>query len=218
MKKIRNDIFPNISPYIGEKEELFKILNAPKEAEEEFLKQYISRYRGAKIKEFMDEVYSAMDSQFSSKKELVDYINAMNDAETAELFIRICKFYFISKKFQPTSYVKLIMMFSIIEKTISKEKEYEEFHSWIFNQRSLIQEGLDNAEKKDKKTFLKIIEKLKDEYFKQFGSQRNVLEFFKNYVTTYNQIKLIKAFKANYTDVIKILNPKTLFYYPFQKA
>lgn len=203
MAEIRSDIFPNMLPYIGDKDRLFEIFNVPKESQQAFIENYTKGYRQEQLKKFISESYLGISSQFKSEKDFIDYLNSLIDAETAELFIRICKFYFVSKKYQPTSYVKLIMMLSIIENTISKESEWKEFHSWIFNQRSVIQSSLDKAEKIDQKAFLKIIQELKEQYFKEYGSQRNVVEFFRNYVTTDNQIKLIKTFRANYAKVIE---------------
>ena len=216
MAEIRSDIFPNILPYIGDRERFFELWNIPKENQEGFLKDYLRRYRQEKLKVFINEAYQGISSQFQSEKDFIDYVNSLLDAETAELFIRICKFYFISKKYQPTSYVKLIMMFSIIEKTISKE--WKEFLSWIFNQRLVIQNRLDKAEKIDQKVFLEIIDELKEQYFKEYGSQRNVVEFFKNYVTKDNQIKLIKSFRANYAKVIENFEAQDCHMSPLPKT
>ena len=219
MSEIRNDIFPNMLPYIGDKERFFEIVHIPSENQGTFLEAYTRRYREEKLKEFIDEAYQGISSLFQSETDFIDYINSFLDAETAELFIEICKFYFISKKYQPTTCVKLIMMLSIIEKTISKEKEWEEFHCWVFNQRSLIQESLDKTEKVGANAFLKIIESLKEEYFKEYGShKRNVYEFFRNYASTDNQIRLIKAFRANYTKVIEDFEAQDYLMSPFPQT
>jgi hypothetical protein len=201
--EIRKDIFTNMQPFIGDKERFFEMLNIPKENQEAFLENYIKGYRQDKLWVFVNEGYQGISSQFKSENELVAYINSFTDAETAELFIEICKFYAVAKKHQQSSTVKLIMIFSIIEKLIIREKGWKEFHSWIFHQRPLIQEHIDNAKKMDQKVFLKIIEDLKEQYFKEYGSQRNVVEFFKKYVTPEDQFKLIKAFRANYAKVIE---------------
>lgn len=120
-------------PYIGDKEKLFEIFNVPKESQQFFLENYISSYRREQLINSSMKLIKELVPNFNLKKTSLISLTRLVDTETAELFIRICKFYFISKRYQPTSYVKLIMILSSIEKTISKEREWEEFHSWIFN-------------------------------------------------------------------------------------
>lgn len=50
-----------------------------------------------------------------------------------------------------------------------------------------------------------IIKTLREDYFRIFGSGRNVKEFFQNHVSENNKIKLIKSFRANRTKIISNL-------------
>ena len=100
MAEIRNDIFPNMLPYIGDKEQFFEMLNIPKDNQETFLENFIKRERQKDLRVFVNEAYQGISSQFKSEKEMVDYINSFTNAETAELFIKICKFYYVAKKHQ----------------------------------------------------------------------------------------------------------------------
>ena len=61
------------------------------------------------------------------------------------------------------------------------------------------------------KSISKIIHKLKDQYYVENGSQRNIVEFFKTYVTIEDQIKLIKSFRANYTKAIDDFDAQDYF-------
>jgi len=66
----------------------------------------------------------------------------------------------------------------------NKEKRYQEFHEWI-NARTRnkrIKEEIAGIEKLDVKNFKKIIRKLTEAYFQNFGSQRNGFSFFKEHL------------------------------------
>lgn len=154
------------------------------------------------LEKYIDEVYEALNGLFPSKNELIHYVNSLDTSETAELFIKISRFYLISKKYQPTSYVKLIMIISAIERTINKDKKYQEFYFWIESQVSRIKEEIEKAGRIDEKSYLSILKTLREDYFRMYGSQRNVLDFFQNHVSLSNKIKLIKSFRANLTEVI----------------
>jgi hypothetical protein len=216
MAEIRNDIFPNMVPYIGDKERFFERLNIPKENQEAFLNDYIKKDRQRSLRVFVNEAYQGMTSQFQSELEFIDYINSFVDTATAELFIDVCKFYFSSKQ-DKLSTIKLIMIFSIIEKINVKRKKWMEFANWILSrkQRPLIQENIDaylqahirKAEGLDKQAFQDIAKKMHEKYKAEYGSQRNVFDFFNYYVSKENQFKLIKSFRANYTKVIDQIVP-----------
>jgi hypothetical protein len=158
--------------------------------------------RDKALEDYVNETYEAVSSLFSSKDELIKYINSLDTPETAELFIKICGFYLISKKYQPLSYVKLIMILSAIERTVSKDKKYQEFSFWIDKQIPKIKAELQKCEIINEKTYLQILRKLREDYFKIYGSSRNVIEFFQNHVSKENKIKLIKSFRANRTKII----------------
>jgi hypothetical protein len=151
----------------------------------------------------VDEALEAVPSLFSSKEEFIKYVNSLDNHQTAELFLRICRFYRIAKKYQPTSYVKLIMIISAIERVIYKDKPYEEFHNWIMKQDAKIEAELRKVEKADKYDVVHIIGILKEDYFKIFSSRRNIFDFFQNHIPIEGKIKLIRSFRANWTKVIE---------------
>ena len=174
---IRNDIFPRMIPFLTSRDKT--------------------------ISAYIDEAFEAVPSLFSSKEKFIEYVNSLDTYQTAELFIKICKFFLIAKKYQPTSYVKLIMVISAIERVIYKDRRYEEFHNWIEGQDAKIEEELQKVEKADKRDFVHIIRILKEEYFKAYSSRRNINDFFQNHVSNENKIRLIRSFRANWTKVIE---------------
>jgi hypothetical protein len=177
MTKIRKDIFPRMSSLLGSRE---KAVNA-----------------------WVNEAFGAISAQFNSRDHFVEYINSLKDPETAELFVRICQFYRIAKEYQPKSYVKLIMVISAVERLMSREKQYEEFCFWIEKQESKIAKKLSAVGSINEKDFMKIIRFLRDEiYFKIYGSQRNVVDFFQNHLSIEDKITLIKAIRSNRTKTL----------------
>jgi hypothetical protein len=78
------------------------------------------------IERWMDVAFEAFNSIFSSKEDFIKYMNSLKNPRDAELFLRIGGFYLIAKKYQRESYVKLIMIISIIEKIANKEKEFQD--------------------------------------------------------------------------------------------
>jgi hypothetical protein len=176
LAEIRTDIFPRMVPLFETREQVLTV--------------------------YIDETYDALSSLFPSKDELIEYINSLDNHETAELFIRISRFYLISKRYQPTSYVKLIMIISAIERTVSKDKKYQEFSFWIEKQKTKIKEDLQKSQKLNEETFLKVMRALREDYFKTYGSARNVIDFFENHLSENDKIELIKSFRGNRTNVI----------------
>lgn len=154
------------------------------------------------IAKYIDQAFEAFSEVFSSKDEFIKYINSLENHETAELFIKICKFHSITKKYQPTSYVKLIMIISAIERITNKDRPYQEFYFWIDTQRTKITEELSKKDTVNERVFRKIIAKLREDYFTIYGSRRNVLDFFQNHLSVENKIKLIKSIRVKWTNSI----------------
>ena len=96
MVKLREDLFPN-------------------------LQNGIFGTRRENLNLWIDDAYEPLSESFHFKDDFIIFINSIRNAEDAELFIKMCWFYNISKTVEKSSYVKLIMMISIIEKIITKE-------------------------------------------------------------------------------------------------
>jgi len=154
------------------------------------------------INRWVDEAFSALGSIFSSRDDFVEYLNSLRNYEDAELLIRISQFYLVAKKYQPESYVKLIMIISAIEKLINRENRFQEFHRWVQKQDLKIQQLLSATNAIDAPKFKKIIQNLAEEYFQVFGSQRNVLAFFSNYFESDDKMKLARSMRANWVDTV----------------
>lgn len=169
--KLRNDLFPQMIEFFESKEKT--------------------------IERWADEAFEAFSSKFSSKEEFIKYMNSLKNPRDAELFIRIGHFYLVAKKYQQASYVKFIMIISIIEKIANKEKEFQEFYDWIEGQDAKINELLPKLKAIDVNVFKDIIRKLKENYFQEFGSRRNVLAFFRIHLTQEDKIKLIRSVEVD---------------------
>ncbi|MEN3016305.1 MAG: hypothetical protein ABC585_00210 [Candidatus Methanosuratincola petrocarbonis] len=155
------------------------------------------------IEGWADKAFEAFSSLFSSKEDFIKYVNSLKNPRDAELFLQTGNFYLVAKKYQHESYVKLIMIISIIEKIANKEKEFQEFYEWIESQDAKINEFLSESKTMDANVFKEIIIKLRDNYFQEFGSRRNVLAFFKKHFTKEDKIKLIRSIEADRKETVE---------------
>lgn len=177
MIKIRDDIFPT----------LMGLFNEPRE----------------KILEvWIEEAFNPFNNRFLSLEEFINFINQMKEPKNAEKFIRLSQFYNLCKNFVPHTFTKLIMIFSIIESIVSLGKKYKPFKDWIMGQDDLINLKLTYIKNGDLKTFKQCVEELKEEYHREFGSTRNVAEFFDKYISDNGKVKIIKSFKIKRNDIV----------------
>jgi len=156
------------------------------------------------IERYVDEAFDAVNGLFSSKQEFIDYLNSFGNPREAELFIKICRYYLVAKKHQPTSYIKLIMIVSAIERIANREKKYQEFYDWIESRKQdqEIERAVSRIQKIDVKGFKEIIRVLKEEYSKMFGSQRNVFYFFRDHLIPQDKMKMCKSLRTKWTDTL----------------
>jgi hypothetical protein len=164
------------------------------------------------IERWADVAFEAFNSIFSSKEEFIKYVNSLKNPRDAELFLHIGDFYLIAKKYQRESYVKLIMIVSIVEKIANKEKEFQEFYEWIESQDDKISELLSESKIIDVNMFKDIIRELKEKYFQEFGSRRNVFAFFKTYLTQEDKIKLIRSVEADWKKTVERYSERLPFF------
>lgn len=157
---------------------------------------------------WVKEAYLPFTSHFSSQSQFVDLLNSIQPTENAELFIRFCQFYSVSKTRVRHPFTKLIMMLSVIEAIISMGRTYRPFKDWIMGQNELIESRLDELKKGDVKTFKKIMEDFKTLYHEKFSSTRNVIEFFNNYFSEQDKVNIIKSFCYKRTDVVSEYSEK----------
>ena len=180
--QIRNDIFPNLGRGFGS--------------------------RDAHLKIWIGEAYNGLNAHFTSLMVFIQYVNNINSKENAEQFIRLCQFYNSSKNYVDNSFTKLIMILSIIESIISKGKKYRPFKDWILGQKNLIESRIDYLKEGDVNTFIKIIEEFKTVYHSEYGSTRNVVDFFHKYMTIEDKVSIIKSFRYKNTKVVSQYSEK----------
>lgn len=158
--------------------------------------------RESNLRIWIREAYQPFSSQFSNLIQFVDFINRIQQSENAERFIRYCQFYGSSKNWVKHPFTKLIMMLSIIESIISMGKTYKPFKDWIMGQDKLIESHFAEIKEGDVGTFKQVMEKFKEKYHSENSSTRNVIEFFHNYFTDQDKVKIIKSFRYKKTDVV----------------
>jgi len=181
--KIRSDIFPNLGGLgLGSRNKLLKV--------------------------WVTEAHKALDNHFSSLNQFIEYVNNLNSKESAEYFIRLCQFYNSSKNYVEDPFTKLIMILSVIESIISSGRQYRPFKDWILGQTGLIESRIEELKEGDVKTFKKIIEDFKIIYHAKYGSTRNVVDFFHQYMTKEDKVNIIKSFRYNRTKVVNQYSEK----------
>jgi hypothetical protein len=162
------------------------------------------------VENWAEEAFEALNSVFSSKEDFINYLNSLKNPRYAELLIQMGPFYLVANKYQQASYVKLIMILSIIEKLQNREKEFQEFYDWIEDQDVKVNQLLSTLKTIDVDRFKEIIRGLKDDYFQEFGSRRNVFAFLREHLTHEDKIKLIRSIKADRKETVEGFSERIL--------
>lgn len=180
--EVRNDIYP-------------KLEDTPWES------------RGDAIQTRINESFNVIKNIFRNKDDFIDYINKIESAKYAELFIDILNFYDVAKNSVKYIFVKIIMIISCIEK-LSNEKHIS-FDDWLLRYDKTVGDevekninDVDDLEQKFKNT----IKSLKIKY--EYGSSRKVREFLLKYMDIDEKIELIKSFELKRFKRIHKFSPK----------
>lgn len=179
MVNLRDDIYPKMTDWYGQTRE--DILNV-----------------------WIDEAYIPFTEKFKSRDDFILFLNAISNPKDAELFLRLCKFYAVSKTVVKDTFTKLIMIFSIIETIVMRGEKYQPFKQWIVKRSNseLIQSKIPEIQNSSPKSFRKIMEYFKNVYHNTYGSTRNVISFFDKYVDFEYKRKIIKSFRYKRFDVV----------------
>jgi hypothetical protein len=202
MSKIREDIFPEIEGY---------------DNTQSFLQR------------LAEMTFQALDGLFSSKDEVVQYINNFCNAEIAKEFLEITEFYYSAKfyycpncfppkridecphckqNFEMPAYIVLIMIVSIMERLSRCLDDYVDFFEWTDKKEVIdkFQTKLDlSGEKKEAQEF---ISNLREEWRRNYGSVTKITEFFDKFLEKEEKIKFIKSIR--YFMKVPELPPKHL--------
>lgn len=103
--EIRKDVFPNFNPIFGSKDD--------------YLKRNIQM------------AYEAFKAVFSSTNEVIELVNRIEDVRKAEIFLRLSRYYNISKNYAGHDFLKVIMIISLIEKLTALEDPFVDFKDWV---------------------------------------------------------------------------------------
>ena len=192
--KLRDDIFPRLQDvsildfleksHISELKDV-KILENTKIIEREKI-----------LNEWITVIWQAFKSIFKSKDEVIEYINSFKRVENAELFIQIGLYYYRAKV-QCNPVIKIITMFSIAERLMAGGEKYMPFEDWLISKKSrhFIEKRLRNISRLTYKAFKKLIENLRKEHRRRFGSKQGTIKFFHRYLTDEEKIMLVTSFK-----------------------
>jgi hypothetical protein len=193
MKKVKEDIFPDLQGAEGLQDILQGLAN---------------------------RVFEAFSAMFSSKDDVIQYINDFKEPKIAKLFLDIAdyyyhaKFYYCPKCFPPTrldkcpscenpfempAHIVLVMVISLMEKLSRGLSEYIDFYNWISPQKinsiyhSMVQSG--KLQSGEIENVGKLISSLKDEWRVNFGSSTKITDFFKGFLTKEEKIEFVKSVK-----------------------
>ena len=106
MNKLRGDLYPN-------------------------LKNSLLWNRERLLDEYVEIAQKVFSRYFTSKMDVITYINNFRDSKDAEFFLDICRYYNISKSYEKSPFVKLVMMISAIDKAARLRQKYVPFDEWI---------------------------------------------------------------------------------------
>jgi len=159
--------------------------------------------------------FQSFDSLFSSKNDIIRYINNFEDPEHARQFLEVGEFYHFvkfyycpicfppkrietcpkcNKTFELPAYIVLIMIVSISERLSLGLKKFTDFFSWVGRKETLreYQALLESGEIKE---YEGLIHTLKNHWSQEYGSTTKVTEFFNKFLTKEEKIEFVKSIR-----------------------
>ena len=185
--KVKEDIFPELKGAKG-------------------LQDYLQRLAGMTLEAFA--------GKFSSKEEVIQLINNLKP-DVARLFLDISEYYynmkvyycpncfppkkldkcpFCGNPFEMPAHIVLIMVISIMEKLSRGLYDYVEFFDWV-GQKAIKSSYQSKLQLGEIKNVGELIDNLKDDWRKDFGSGTKITDFFKEFLTKEEKIVFVKSIK-----------------------
>jgi len=173
--------------------------------------------------------FQALSGLFSSRDEVIQYINNFENPKIARLFLEIGEFYYFTKfyycpkcfppkriekcpycksTFEMPAYAVLIMVISIMERLSRGLKEYEEFHKWT-GRKDIIKSHLTKFKLPlGVREIRKFVSTLREDWRRDYGSRTKTTEFFKEYLEREEKIEFVKSIR--YLIKVPELPPKRM--------
>src|SRR3989304_8873943 len=95
-----------------------------------FLGRHIPGLKQDDILVWVKEAQRGLRSVFGSLKEFIGYLNDLAKPEDAELLVEVGQFYLTSKRYVKLSFIKMVMILSIVERLMANS-EFMEFYEWL---------------------------------------------------------------------------------------
>jgi len=173
---------------------------------------------------WLNLVYQSFQDIFSSKEEMIDYINNLESPDYAELFLETGKLYYRAKYYhcpncwrkietcpqcnrdiEVRSFTVLTMIISIMEKLSRGVIDYLPFDQWS-SKKEITQKYQEEMDSDNISNVKDLIEAMKREYYSLFGSITNVTDFFTKFLTPQEKIEFIKSIR--FTKRVPDLPPR----------
>ncbi|WP_287588850.1 hypothetical protein [Candidatus Borrarchaeum sp.] len=157
------------------------------------------------LPQLVTEILRAFQSCFTSEQDLIQFINRLPSREIVELFLDSGRFYAVSKSVITEPFVKLIMIFSMIERLTSAEIPYTEFKNWIRENEVLRAAVEENPDISDfhLSSLKQLIDSLREKYNEIYGFVRNILSYFTEYIALRHQIMIIASIHVKDTEILR---------------
>jgi hypothetical protein len=198
--KVREDIFPEIEGYEKTQDILQGLANLG---------------------------FRAFNGLFSSKDEVIQYINSFEKPEIARRFLEIGEFYYFAKfyycpkcfppkqiekcpycknPFEMPAYLVLITIISIMERLSRDLSEYVDFFEWTGDKKLIDNYQIKLELSGQSGDFGKLVLNLREDWRKDYGSVTKITDFFRKFLKKEEKIEFIKSIR--YLIKVPELPPK----------
>lgn len=158
--------------------------------------------------------FQSFDSLFSSKDDIIRYINNFEDPNIARQFLEVGEFYHFAKfyycpsflckrietcpncgkPFEMPAFIVFIMLVSIMERLSLGLKKFTDFYGWVGKKKIIsdYQKMLDSGEIKE---YEELAHSLRERWDQEYGSATKVTEFLDNFMNKEEKVEFIKSIR-----------------------
>jgi len=131
------------------------------------------------LDEYAEIAQKVFSRYFSSKADVIAFLNNLKDPKDAEFILNICRYYNISKNYEKSPFIKLVMILSVIDKATRHVFEYVPFEDWIASNQNMeeFQKEVEVLKLNTWESFQRLMGDFKERYYKIYGSVRNIVDF-----------------------------------------
>lgn len=157
--------------------------------------------RESLLDEYVEIARKVFSQYFSSKADVIAFLNNLRDPKDAEFMLNICRYYNISKNYEKSPFIKLVMMLSVIDKATRHASEYVPFEDWITSNQNKeeFQKEVETLKLNTWESFQRLMGDFKERYYKTYGSVRNIVDFLDKHLSLEDKIKITHSFHSERT-------------------